>query len=69
MLEEHCWPDLHDRQTGPTEDLLGQCCRCCRESVMFLRLICDTVICEMLTNASKSPRSRAAAVAMTVASR
>lgn len=24
MLEEQCWPDLHDRQTGPTEDLLGK---------------------------------------------
>src|SRR5512132_452236 len=24
MLEEHCWPDVHGRQAGPTENLLGK---------------------------------------------
>src|SRR5262249_39505646 len=47
----------------------SQCCRCWGESVIFVRLICDTVICEMLTNASRSSRSRATAAAVTVASR
>jgi len=47
----------------------SQCCRCCGESVISVRLICDTVSWEMLTNTSRSPRCRAAAAAETVASR
>lgn len=43
--------------------------RCCVESVIFVRLICDAVICEIFTKASRSSSSRAAAAAMTVASR
>src|SRR4051794_25961910 len=33
----------------------SQCCRCCGEPVIWVRLISDTVICEMLTKTSKSP--------------
>jgi hypothetical protein len=36
---------------------------------MRARLICDTVIWEMLTNASRSPCARATAATVTVASR
>ncbi len=47
----------------------SQCCRCWGESVIAVRLICDTVSCEILTNTSRPPRSRATAAAVTVASR
>src|SRR6187401_1105164 len=47
----------------------SQCCRCCGESVIVVRLICETVIWEMLTNTSSFARSRATAAAMAVASR
>jgi len=47
----------------------SQCKRCWRESVIAVRLICETVNWEMLTNTSRSLRARATAAAVTVASR
>jgi hypothetical protein len=47
----------------------SQCCRRWGESVIAVRLICDTVIWEMLANPSRSPYARATAAAVTVVSR
>src|SRR5262249_58228646 len=47
---------------------LSQCCRCCGLGVVFRMLICETVICDMLTR-TFTPTSRATAAMDTVASR
>ena len=70
VLEKDCRPDLHDGQSGPVQHLLAEpMLLLLGESVISVRLICDTVSWEMLTNTSRSRCSRATAAAVTVASR
>src|SRR5262249_37654979 len=71
--KKKCWRKTVGRTwtTGSPDQLsacsASQCCRCCGESVVSARLICDIVIWEMLTNISRSPCRRAAAKATDVA--
>src|ERR1700738_2783714 len=74
MLEKKkCSKKTVDRTctTGTPDQLRtcspSQCCCCCGDSVILVRVICDTVICEILTRISKSDISLAAAAARAVA--
>src|SRR5882762_2452352 len=70
VLEEDRRSDVYDGQSGPVSTCSpSQCCRCWGESVISVRLICDTVSWEILTNSSRSLCSRSSASAVTVASR
>src|SRR6476469_2685316 len=57
--------------TGTPDQLrtcsLSQCCCCLIDWVISVRVICETVICEMFTRISKSGISFAAAAAIAVA--
>src|ERR1700677_3655724 len=65
--KKKCWRKTVARTGTPDQFNTcspNQCCRCCGESVISVRLIWDTVICEILTNTSRSLRSRATAAAV-----
>ena len=47
----------------------SQCWRCCADSAVLVSVICETVICDMLTSTDRFPCSRAAAATVTVACR
>ena len=47
----------------------SQCRRCCLDSAVLVAVICETVICDMLTSASKVPSSLAATHTTVVACR
>ena len=59
--------------TGTPDQLMmcsaSQCSRCCLDSEVLVSVICETVICDMLTRTSMEAASRATAQTMEVAVR